>query len=469
MATINETGVVTESLAVKKQDLERRFRDMFGDDLSLDPETPQGQVIGLMALVRAEIDETFTQLAAGLSVATAQGTQLDDLGSLLGVVRLAAVHSRVTCRLTGVAGTNVPAGSRAKTSDDVQWRSVEDAILSPSGVDVEFEAVDSGPFTAGAGTITILVTVISGWETITNAQDSTTGISRQTDDEYRRTLQARTGRSATASLPAIESSLYESGATKIKVLENITDADVIVQQYTIHANSILCIVQGGSDADIARAILTHRGLGVGVTVAILGRTIVATDEAALAAVSSGSITFDGTAYPGLDLTSDTDNDGYAASLATLLDTPGVAVHFEWASSGYFVAAFRWKQGDAKVFSGTVAGNYGLVAGAAVYAGPFIRPRERELDVTATVAVRPGFPADGLAKIRTAIFTRVGQYEIGEQIWENDILSAIEFVTGTRVTALSVQEAGRDISGVAVPLDVAWTLPAANLTITLTGI
>ena len=94
---------------------------------------------------------------------------------------------------------------------------------------------------------------------------------------------------------------------------------------------------------------------------------------------------------------------------------------------------------------------------------------RSLVVDAAITVRPGFPSDGLERMRTAVISRVAQYDIGEQVWSNDILSALETIPGTRVTALTVQEGSRDISGVDVPLDALWDLPLANFTIILSGI
>ena len=56
------------------------------------------------------------------------------------------------------------------------------------------------------------------------------------------------------------------------------------------------------------------------------------------------------------------------------------------------------------------------------------------------------------------------YGLGAQIWQNDILSAAEGITGTRVTTISVQHNSVDVSGLTPPLDALWTLPAANLTV-----
>ena len=97
----------------------------------------------------------------------------------------------------------------------------------------------------------------------------------------------------------------------------------------------------------------------------------------------------------------------------------------------------------------------------------MRPHDRELTVTLTLTRGVGFPADGLNLIRNAIAAVVNNYDIGEQVWANDILSVAEAVGGTRVTSISVEYNSTNASGVAVPLDIVWTLPTANLSITIT--
>ena len=117
---------------------------------------------------------------------------------------------------------------------------------------------------------------------------------------------------------------------------------------------------------------------------------------------------------------------------------------------------------------SVAQHFGFLPTAATYpVGPFLRPITRELTVSATVTRQPGFPADGLEQMRTAITQRVAQYQVGEQIWGNDLLLTLEAVAGTRITNFTVQFGGADISGAAVPLSTLWSLPTANLALTLT--
>ena len=385
------------------------------------------------------------------------------LGSLAGIDRVQATRSRVTATLTGVAGTGVPSGSRARTPAGALFESVGAVALSPSGVDVEFLAILEGPIEAAAGTLTEIVTVIAGWETVTNAEAAALGRARQTDAEYREAFLARTARVSVGSMSALEGSLAEALAGKARVLENATtSAAVTVQEWLLPAHSILVVAEKGIASDLQRAIETHRGMGVATSVGIVSGI---PDEGDLDAVTAGTVTWDGVNYTGLDLTGGLTRAEKAAALTTLLAAAGVTVV---AIDDRYVAIFEWVPTDMPNFEdGTTEVAFGFDPASSSYPpGPFIRTRARELAVDLAITRQPGFPADGLTQIRTAVTAVVDAYGVGEQVWLNDILRVAEGVKGTRVTTITVQYAGADASGVAVPLDVLWSLPTANLTITI---
>ena len=78
--------------------LEAAFKSALGADLSVDPTTPQGQIIGILALTLAQQDEAILQSIQGLNLYSAAGYQLDSLGSLLDIARVPARHSLLPVR-----------------------------------------------------------------------------------------------------------------------------------------------------------------------------------------------------------------------------------------------------------------------------------------------------------------------------------------------------------------------------------
>ena len=468
LITIDENGATAASLAEIVAEYERRFRERFGDDLSLSPQTPQSQIIGISAAITAEVLESIVEAANANSVDHAGGVLLTQLGSILDVERRTATRSRVTATLAGVAGTGVLAGSQARTDDGDVFETLADVVLSPTGVDVNMQAIETGPIAAPAGELTSIVTVIPGWESITNANAGSIGRDGQTDQDYRLIYQSRTGRLAAGVQSAMQASVVEAGATDSRIEENSTNASVTRQDFTIFGHSIIAVVQSGSDADVERAIETRRGQGIGTMTAIRGG---APDNSNLDSVNAGRISWDGVEFTGLDLSSAATGADKAAALTALLADAATPVVVSYID-GRYVAVYAWRATSQPVFangtSGSVATNFGLLpANTTISPGPFIRTRERALTISASVSRRTGFPADGLERLRNGIAAAVQAYGIGDEVWSNDILTAMEAVPGTRVSSLTVQFDGTDASGVAVPLDSVWVLPSANLEITIT--
>ena len=286
IVTVDDQGARANSLQQNEADQRARQRGVWGDDLTRSDQAPPNQIAGIQALGLTEVGEAVVADANSNDPDAVGGTVQDALYGLVDVARIEATHSRVTATLTGVAGTGVSSGSRAKTTAGAEFETLSTVVLSPAGVTVEMQAVDPGPVAAAAGTLTAIVTVIAGWETITNASDAVLGVARQTDDEYRRSYRTRTAHSSIGPGTALEAALSEAMAGRWQVAENNTAAAIVEQEMSVTAHSVFVVAESGSDADVQRAVENHRGMGVGTTVGLRGG---APDNSALDSVSNGSI------------------------------------------------------------------------------------------------------------------------------------------------------------------------------------
>lgn len=265
---ITDAGIIGESLTDWKTRLEGIFRTALGNDLNLDPETPQGQLIGILALTLAQTDEVAVAIANGRSVSRAVGRQQEDIASLVSIARRDGERSQVTATITGTAGSEVPTGMVARTEpggDD--FRTTASAIIPAGGsVSVVMESVDIGKVNAPAGSLTRLVTLPGGIETITNASASTGGRAKETDEEFRARYQNAIARIGTGYAEAIKSAILEkSGVTDVAVFDNDTNATVTRQGVNIGAHEARIIVDGGQAADIAEAIAESKPIGIGTS------------------------------------------------------------------------------------------------------------------------------------------------------------------------------------------------------------
>ena len=172
IAEIDKAGARANSLAENREEIFEALKGDFGEDLSESPQTPQAQIAGIQALRDTEIGEMLVKSAtSGSSLDHAEGTGLEAMGSLMGVRRFQAARSKVTATVRGSSGTVLNKGVLARTANGDLFRSTEEVtLISGTGVEVEYEAVEEGPIACPAGELTRIITIVVGWDTITNVR-----------------------------------------------------------------------------------------------------------------------------------------------------------------------------------------------------------------------------------------------------------------------------------------------------------
>lgn len=257
---ITETGFNRKPLAEILSDKDDEVREIFGEKVNLSPQSAQGQVNGVLS----DSDSNLWLLAQSaydsFNPSAARGVPLSNLVQLNGIQRKAATASLVELNFTGIENTVIPAGSLFSTSYGARFSSLLDVTIVGGVATVAAEATEAGETVAIAGTITAIVTAVSGLATVNNLADATLGASEETDEE----LRARRVRSVAAPGTAMLDSIYGDLANidnvgRLAVLENdsaTTDADGNLP-HSIHA-----ILEGGADAEIAQAIYLRKAGGI---------------------------------------------------------------------------------------------------------------------------------------------------------------------------------------------------------------
>jgi len=191
------------------------IRTTYETETGLTPEWDNDEVIGVLSAIQADQLDQVSQVAqAGYDArrrATATGIQLDDIGTLIGVLRQDATHSRDTLTVSGVNGTYIPAGFLVQgggTNGDERWATLTDITIAAGTGTAIIEAVNEGAIVATAATITTIVTPKNGVTSVTNA-GATPGVARETDSAYRVRQQASLQIAGSASVNAIRAKLVQ--------------------------------------------------------------------------------------------------------------------------------------------------------------------------------------------------------------------------------------------------------------------
>lgn len=190
MATreITSAGLTVKTLDEIREDLrdEIHASSQFGESASVGSSSVIGQLIDIHAESISQLDELAQALYDAFDIDSAEGVPLDNLVSLLGIIRKAATYSTVTLTLSGTPSTVIPLGSRARVPDGTIFALDAEATIGGGGtVDAAATATETGPLEAAAGSITEIVDAVSGWDSVTNSADAIVGTNIETDSEFK--------------------------------------------------------------------------------------------------------------------------------------------------------------------------------------------------------------------------------------------------------------------------------------------
>jgi len=268
MSTIDETGFTRTRLDERLAQLEADARSIFGADIDLGVESPDGQFLGVLAEGFADVDELIETVYNGLSPRGAAGAMLSRIVELNGITRREGGYSSATVRCAGTVGTVIPAGSLVAHSANgaIVFQTIAEATIAAVGyVDVSMLATEKGALAAEIGTITKILTVVSGWQTATNsAARAVVGSAVETD------FALRARRTASVAFPS--QSIADGMAAALADLDTVAHVKVYENESSVawdpdggtemEPHSMLAVVDGGTAAEIADVLWRKRSLGV---------------------------------------------------------------------------------------------------------------------------------------------------------------------------------------------------------------
>lgn len=265
--TIDSLGIHRVRLDQRLADFIAAFQAIYGADINVDPDTIDGQFLGIVSEMAADADSLLEQIYLARSPASAVGADLSRIVQLIGIKRNLASYSTANVVHTGVNGTFIPSGSLIDTTDTppAHFQTVGDVTIDASGTAPGVvQATVTGPVFAAAGAISVIKTVISGWASVTNAAAVNLGSNQETDAALRVRRAASVAINAKSVVDGIYAALANiQGVSEAVVFENKTGSPISRPgSADLPPNCIQCVVQGGLDADIAAAIWAKASAGV---------------------------------------------------------------------------------------------------------------------------------------------------------------------------------------------------------------
>jgi hypothetical protein len=155
------------------------------------------------------------------------------------------------------AGTSAGSGGPTTTAADITDGTVHWRYLGPGAAvaDVAARSVETGAILATSGDLTVMETLVSGWQGVINLLDATPGRDRGTDAEARQVAEADVFRAGATVPDAIRQTLLRvTDVTSVTVFYNNTD---VTDGDGVPPHAVECLVTGGADQDILDALLAE--------------------------------------------------------------------------------------------------------------------------------------------------------------------------------------------------------------------
>jgi len=262
--TIDATGLHVPDFTDVLAYFKTGYQSIYGSDVYLENDSQDGQLISLFALAVDDMNSAIEAAYNSYSPSTAQGAGLSSVVKINGITRHVPTNSSVDLYLVGVAGTTITNGF-ATGADSNQWILPSSVSIGSTGdVTVTSTASEPGDLRADPGTITGIGTPTLGWQTVTNLTAATPGAPLETDAALRPRQTKSTMLPSQTVLDGIQGELLAlSGVQRVRCYENDTDAPVTYSPPStpFPPHSISCVIDGGTDTDIANTIAIKKTPG----------------------------------------------------------------------------------------------------------------------------------------------------------------------------------------------------------------
>lgn len=273
MTKLTGTGFLRTRLDERLAELQASMQAIFGPSINLDPDTMDGQTIGMFAEFISNLDQLAEEVYHAFNPQSAVGATLSRLVQLNGIRRIGGTRSTVDLKVVGSMGTIIPAGSLVKSSiDNSTFETLSEVTIDASGeAIVTAQATKIGAVSAAIGTLTKIDTPIFGWQTVTNEAAAEMGRDEETDEQLRIRRKQSTSTPAQAVVDSVHGALLNiPSVLQAKVYENETN---VVDANGLPPHSIYAVVEGGDVQQILDTIWLKKSAGCTLVGAATGTVL----------------------------------------------------------------------------------------------------------------------------------------------------------------------------------------------------
>jgi uncharacterized phage protein gp47/JayE len=265
--TIDASGITIQSFDEILAELVAGYQAIYGVDINLDQESPDGQRVAIEAKARSDMQAFGLWIANNFDPDFARGIFQAKIAKLSGIFPRPATRSFWDLSVVSTRAVTLPTGYQISDDLGQLWELPAPVILPVGTSPITFQATDFGSVTGSAGATFTPVTVVLGVTGFTAAVDATPGKDEETDEEFvqKRNLSLENPAFSTTNSLAARL-LNTAGVSDARVYDN--DSDDYDPINDLDAHSIWGVVEGGTIDDIMQALLFQKTGGTGIKGAI---------------------------------------------------------------------------------------------------------------------------------------------------------------------------------------------------------
>ena len=263
------TGLTIQTYQEIFDELVAGYQDIYGPDINVAADSPDGQRIGIEAKARLDLQTFALLLYNQFDPDFAAGEIQNKIIKLSGITRGTTSRSQVDMTITTDRVLTLPVDYAIEDDLGQSWIITEEVALVSGANTVTMYAEDFGAVEADADTITTLATIVIGVLSATNPLAAVPGRDEETDEELRIRRNQSLAAPATSTTGGLFAALGNlTGVTDLVIYEN--DTDTLDATLTLAAHSLWCVVEGGAVADIVETIAKNKTGGTGLKGTVTG-------------------------------------------------------------------------------------------------------------------------------------------------------------------------------------------------------
>lgn len=268
----NNNGLEIDTFRDLFQTLSDAYKKIYGQDIDLDQESPDGQRVAIEAQARTDIEASLQWLYSQMDPDFNTGDMQQVIAKLHGLYLRPGSRSQRDLNVATDRPVFLYSGYKIRDQSNQIWFVRQNVTIPAGTTTVTFFAQDFGKATGLIADTFTQLTPELGVLSITADAVAVVGRDEETPEEFRQRRNRSLENPATGSTGAIFAKVAQlTGVTDLNVGENDTKIDDVLTG--IPANSIWLVAEGGAVSEIVEVMVKQKGGGTGTKGSVIGRYI----------------------------------------------------------------------------------------------------------------------------------------------------------------------------------------------------